>query len=53
MKQPEDQYHIERSSEAVIETRTRQVRSIKNLPVENSTREDENFIKNNQEIIKR
>ena len=26
MKQPEDQYHIERSSEAVIETRTRQVR---------------------------
>ena len=51
MKQPEDQYHIERSSEAVTETRNRQVQSIsnylskwKNFPVEYSTWEDENFI---------
>ena len=40
MKQQEDQHHIERSYEEVIETRTRQVRSIleylknwKNLPI--------------------
>ena len=60
MKQLEDQYHIERSSEAVTETRTRKVRSIseylskwKNLLVEDSTWEDENFIQKHQEIIKR
>ena len=51
MKQPEDLYHIERSSEAVTETRTPQVQSIsnylskwKNFPVEDSTWYDENFI---------
>ena len=51
MKQQEDQHHIERSYEAVIETRTWQVRSIfeylnkwKKFPVEDSTWEDENFI---------
>ena len=51
MKQQEDQHHIERSSEVVIETRTQQVRSIskylnkwKNFPAEVSTWEDENFI---------
>jgi len=60
MKQQEDQHHIERSYEAVIETRTRQVRSIseylskwKNFPVEYFTWEDENFIQKHQEIIKR
>jgi len=60
MKQQEDQHHIERSYEEVIETRTRQVRSIseylskwKNFPVEDSTWEDENFIQKHQEIIKR
>ena len=60
MKQQEDQHHIERSYEAVIETRTRQVRSIleylskwKNFPVEDFTWEDENFIQKHQEIIKR
>ena len=60
MKQQEYQHRIERSSEAVIETITRQVRSIseylskwKNFPVEDSTWEDENFIQKHQEIIKR
>ena len=60
MKQPEDQYEIKRSSEAVTETRTRQVQSIsnylskwKNFPVEDSTWDDENFIQKHQEIIKR
>ena len=60
MKQREDQHHIKRSFEAVKETRNQQVRSIleylskwKNFPIEYSTWEDENFIKNNQEIIKR
>ena len=60
MKQQEDQHHIERSYEAVIETRTRQVRSIskylskwKKFPVEYFTWEDENFIQKHQEIIKR
>ena len=60
MKQQEDQHHIERSYEAVIETRNRQVRSIseylskwKNFPVEDFTWEDENFIQKHQEIIKR
>ena len=60
MKQQEDQHHIERSYEAVIETRTRQVRSIseylskwKNFPVKYFTWEDENFIQKHQEIIKR
>ena len=60
MKQQEDQHHIERSSEAVTETRTQQVRSIseylskwKNFPVEYFTWEDENFIQKHQEIIKR
>ena len=60
MKQPEDQYHIERSSEAVTETRTRKLQSIsnylskwKNFPVEDSTWDDENFIQKHQEIIKR
>ena len=60
MKQQEDQNHIERSYEAIIETRTRQVRSIleylskwKNFPVEYFTWEDENFIQKHQEIIKR
>ena len=60
MKQQEDQHHIERSYEAVIETRTRQVRSIleyprkwKNFPVEYFTWEDDNFIQKHQEIIKR
>ena len=60
MKQQEDQHHIERSSEVVTKTRTQQVRSIseylnkwKNFSVEDSTWEDENFIQNHQEIIKR
>ena len=60
MKKQEDQHHIERSYEAVIETRTRQVRSIseylskwKNFTIEYSTWEDENFIQKHQEIIKR
>ena len=60
MKQREYQHHIERSSEAVTETRTRQVRSIskyltkwKNFPIEYFTWEDENFIQKHQEIIKR
>ena len=60
MKQHEDQHDIERSYEAVIETRNRQVRSIsefiskwKNFPVEDFTWEDENFIQKHQEIIKR
>ena len=60
MKQKEDQHHIERSYEVVIETRTRQVRSIseylskcKNFPVKYFTWEDENFIQKHQEIIKR
>ena len=60
MKQQKDQHDIERSYEAVIETRNRQVRSIseylrkwKNFPVEDSTWEDENFIQKHQEIIKR
>ena len=60
MKQQEDQHHIEKSSEAVTETRNQQVRSIleylnkwKNFPVEDSTWEDENFIQKHQEIIKR
>ena len=60
MKQQEYQHHIERSSEAVTETRTRQVRSIseylrkwKNFHVEDSTWEDDNFIQKHQEIIKR
>ena len=59
MKQQEDQNHIERSYEAVIEKRTQQVRSIskylskwKNFPVEDSTWEDEIFIQKHQEIIK-
>ena len=48
MKHQEDQHHIERSSEAVIETRTQQVQSIsdyinkwKNFPVEDYTWDDE------------
>ena len=60
MKQPKDQYHIERSSEAITEARNRQVQSIskylnkwKNFPVEYFTWEDENFIQKHQEIIKR
>ena len=60
MKQQEDQHHIERSYEAVIETRTQKVRSIseylskwKNFPVKYFTWEDENFIQKHQEIIKR
>ena len=60
MKQQEDQHHIERSYEAVIETRIRQVRSISeylskwnNFPVKDFTWEDENFIQKHQEIIKR
>ena len=60
MKQQEDKHHIESSSEAVTEIRTRQVRSIseylskwKNFPVEDSTWEDENSIHKHQEIIKR
>ena len=60
MKQQEDQHHIERSSEAVTDSGTRQVRSIleylskwKNFPVEVSTWEDDNFIQKHQEIIKR
>ena len=55
MKQPEDQHHIERSYEAVTETRTQKVRLIskylsnwKNFPVEYSTWEDENFIQKHQ-----
>ena len=61
MKQQEDQHRSERSSEAVKETRTRQVRNRsiseylskwKNLPVEDSTWEDENFIQKHQELIK-
>ena len=59
MKQPKDQHHIERSSEGVTETRTRQVQSIldylskwKKFPVEDSTWEGENFIQKHQEIIK-
>ena len=59
MKQQEDQHDIERSYEAVIETRTQQVRSIseylikwKKFPVEYSTQADENFIQKHQEIIK-
>ena len=59
MKQQKDQHHIERSSEEVIETRTRQVRPIseylskwKNFPVKYFTWEDENFIQKHQEIIK-
>ena len=59
-KQQEDKHDIERSYEAVIETRTRQVRPIseylskwKNFPVEDSTWEDENFIQKHKEIIKR
>ena len=58
MKQQEDQHHIKRSSEAVIETRARQVRSIleylskwKNFSIEYSTWEDENFLQKHQEII--
>ena len=58
MKQQEDRYHIERSSEAVIETKTEKVPSIseylskwKNFPVEDSTWEVENFIQKHQEII--
>ena len=60
MKQPKDQYHIERSYKAVTETRNRQVQSISNylikwkkFPIEDSTWEDENFIQKHQEIIKR
>ena len=60
MKQQEDQHHIERSSEAVTKKRNRKVRSIseylskwKKFPIEDSTWEDENFIQNHQEIIKR
>ena len=60
MKQSEDQHDIEGSYEAVIETRSQQVRSIleylskwKNFPVEDFTWEDENFIHKHQEIIKR
>ena len=60
MKRQEDQHDIKRSYEAVIETRTRQVRSIleylskwKNVPIEYFTWEDENFIQKHQEIIKR
>ena len=60
MKRQEDQHDIERSYEAVIETRTQQVRSIleylskwNNFPVEYSTWEDENFIHKHQQIIKR
>ena len=59
MKQQEDQYHIERISEAVTKERTRKVRSIleylrkwKNFPADVSTWEDENFIQKHQEIIK-
>ena len=53
MKQQEDKNHSERSFEAVTKTRTRKLqnRSIleylskwKNLPTEDSTWEDENFI---------
>ena len=60
MKQQEDQHDIERSYEAVIETRNQQVQSIleylsklKNFPVEDSTWDDDNFIQKHQEIIKR
>ena len=60
MKQQEDQHRIERSYEAVIETRNRKVRSIleylskwNNFPVKYFTWEDENFIQKHQEIIKR
>ena len=60
MKQQEYQHHIERSYEAVTETRNRQVRSIseylskwKNFPIEYYTWEDENFIRKHQQIIKR
>ena len=59
MKQQEYQHHIERSSKAVTKTRNQQVRSIseylskwKKFLVEDSTREDENFIQKHQEIIK-
>ena len=51
MKQQEDQHHIKRSSEAITDSRTQQVRSIleylskwKNFLVEYSTWVDENFI---------
>ena len=51
MKQQEDQHHIERSYEVVIETRTRQVQSSSkylskwnNFPIKDSTWGDENFI---------
>ena len=59
MKQQEYQHHIERSSEAVTETRNQKLRSIleylskwKNFPVEDATWEDENFIQKHQKIIK-
>ena len=53
MKQQEDQHHRERSYKEIIEIRTQKLpnRSIseylnkwKNLPIEDSTWEDENFI---------
>ena len=62
MKQQEDQHHNERSSEAVTEKRTSKLQNIlileylskwKNLTVEYSTWEDDNFIQKHQEIIKR
>ena len=61
MKQQEDKHCSERSSEAITEIRTRQLknRSIseylskwKNLLIEDSTWEDGNFIQKHQEIIK-
>ena len=61
MKQQEDQHRSKRSFEAITERRSRQLpnRSISeylskwnNLPVEDSTWEDETFIHKHQEIIK-
>ena len=62
MKQQEDQHRNERSFEAVTKTRNRKLPNQKNLeylskwknlPVEDSTWEDENFIQKHPEIIKR
>ena len=61
MKQQEYQHHIEGSSEAVMEKITRQLRNRsiseylikwKNLPTEDSTWEDENFIQKHPELLK-
>ena len=61
MKQHEDQYHSERSSKATIETRTQKLpnRAISeylskwnNLPIEDSTWEDENFIQKHPQLLK-